>query len=292
MKTITFSNQKGGVGKTTAVTMLANIFSLPPFNKSILVIDQDAQISTYNCRKRDLEIFDDIPSYDVITLNTKDTEIFFTEAINGKLTGNIKEDNKKRVYYETILTRKYNLIGEKNINIENQSLYNFDPNKSIEQNYDYIFLDMPGTLASEDNLKGVLLASDAIVMPFKPSSKDLESTFTFIEIMLKIRKHRKEYNLELPMYSFLNEHLNTNDFTIAKQFDDFFTNNDITFSKVHLRRRNVYLRIGTIMKSLYETAIEDANNDKNISQSAEIKKFTNEFKTFLESVTSPSLNLV
>jgi len=285
MKIITASNQKGGVGKTTLLTLLANIFSQQPYNYSILIIDQDSQMSTYKRRQRDLKLYEEIPTYDVITLNLDDTTTFVKQTVLEVISGTVKKDEKDRAYFKTEFSRLVNLLDEKKINNINQALYNYDPNKSIIDNYDFIFMDMPGTLASEESLKPILMVSDAILMPFKPSDKDIESTLDFIEVMLKIRAHRKKYDLEFPIFSYLNEHINTTDFKIAKKFSDLLIKKEITFSNVHLRRRNIYLRITTMMESFLSMANKDSENDKNIAQSLEIKKFTKEIEEFLTKVT-------
>jgi len=284
MKIITASNQKGGVGKTTLLTLLANIFSQQPYNYSILIIDQDSQMSTYKRRQRDLKLYEEIPTYDVITLNLDDTTTFVKQTVLEVISGTVNKDEKDRAYFKTEFSRSVNLLEEKRINNTNQALYNYDPNKSIIDNYDFIFMDMPGTLASEESLKPILMVSDAILMPFKPSDKDIESTLDFIEVMLKIRAHRKKYDLEFPIFSYLNEHINTTDFKIAKKFNDLLIEKEITFSNVHLRRRNIYLRITTMMESFLSKAIKDCENDKNVAQSLEIKKFTKEIEEFLTKV--------
>lgn len=53
-KVIVFGNQKGGVGKTTLTTLVANTLSQAPFNKKVLVIDSDNQQSLSKSRNDDL----------------------------------------------------------------------------------------------------------------------------------------------------------------------------------------------------------------------------------------------
>jgi chromosome partitioning protein len=52
-KFIVFGNQKGGIGKTTLTVLVANGLSQPPFNKKVLLIDNDNQKSAIRLREYD-----------------------------------------------------------------------------------------------------------------------------------------------------------------------------------------------------------------------------------------------
>lgn len=68
---ICFANQKGGVGKTTLTALCANALSLPPFNKSVCVVDADKQKSFVKARSIDERLTDKQP-YTVIELSSND----------------------------------------------------------------------------------------------------------------------------------------------------------------------------------------------------------------------------
>lgn len=57
-KFIVFGNQKGGIGKTTLAVLTATGLSQPPFNKKILLIDNDNQESAIRLRKYDEEHYE------------------------------------------------------------------------------------------------------------------------------------------------------------------------------------------------------------------------------------------
>lgn len=57
---IAFGNQKGGAGKTTLCTLLANYLSIEK-NAPVLVLDMDVQQSLVNLRKRDAIQHHDMP---------------------------------------------------------------------------------------------------------------------------------------------------------------------------------------------------------------------------------------
>lgn len=52
-KFIVFGNQKGGIGKTTLAVLTATALSHPPFNKKVLLIDNDNQKSVIRLRQYD-----------------------------------------------------------------------------------------------------------------------------------------------------------------------------------------------------------------------------------------------
>lgn len=52
---IVFGNQKGGIGKTTLAVLTATGLSRPPFNKRVLLIDNDNQRSALRLRQYDAE---------------------------------------------------------------------------------------------------------------------------------------------------------------------------------------------------------------------------------------------
>jgi chromosome partitioning protein len=57
-KFILFGNQKGGIGKTTLAVLTATGLSQPPFNKKVLLIDNDNQESAIRLRKYDEEHYE------------------------------------------------------------------------------------------------------------------------------------------------------------------------------------------------------------------------------------------
>lgn len=64
---ITFANRKSGVGKSSLCLALANYWASN--NLPVKVIDVDPQQSLYNTRKKDLEVYDIKPQYDILKYN-------------------------------------------------------------------------------------------------------------------------------------------------------------------------------------------------------------------------------
>lgn len=58
-KFIVFGNQKGGIGKTTLAVLSATGLSSSPFNKKVLLIDNDNQQSAIRLRQYDEENYED-----------------------------------------------------------------------------------------------------------------------------------------------------------------------------------------------------------------------------------------
>jgi chromosome partitioning protein len=63
-KFIVFGNQKGGIGKTTLAVLTATGLSQDPFNKKVLLIDNDNQQSAIRLRQYDNEHYEEeVPPY-------------------------------------------------------------------------------------------------------------------------------------------------------------------------------------------------------------------------------------
>lgn len=70
---VAFGNQKGGVGKSTVLTMVANALSQPPFNIQLCVIDTDPQRSLVEARAFDVEAPDEGP-YPILGLSVEELQ--------------------------------------------------------------------------------------------------------------------------------------------------------------------------------------------------------------------------
>jgi len=68
-KFIVFGNQKGGIGKTTFAVLTANGLSQTPFNKKVLLIDNDNQKSVIRLRQYDEENYEEKAPYVIIDMN-------------------------------------------------------------------------------------------------------------------------------------------------------------------------------------------------------------------------------
>ncbi len=80
---------------------------------------------------------------------------------------------------------------EKHINQENLS------------KYDYIFMDMPGTIDKEGIIT-MLLNADILFLPLSPSTFDINSTVGFIEEVYAVKQRRDELELPFEYYTIIN----------------------------------------------------------------------------------------
>ena len=71
-KFIVFGNQKGGIGKTTFAVLTATALSKSPFNKKVLLIDNDNQKSVIRLRQYDEENYEEKAPYIIIDMNYKE----------------------------------------------------------------------------------------------------------------------------------------------------------------------------------------------------------------------------
>lgn len=104
-KIIAFSNQKGGIGKTTANIMTANALSQEPFNYKCVVVDTDNQKSVVKIRLMDSDDFTGVFPYDVLNYNVatfeqniqeldKSNDLIFVD-VAGKLDTNLPVEHQE-----------------------------------------------------------------------------------------------------------------------------------------------------------------------------------------------------
>ena len=76
-KIILIGNQKGGIGKSTVITLLAGTLSQKPFNFRVTIVDVDTQKSLVRMRLIDSDGFTEKMPYDILNYNiaTLESEI-------------------------------------------------------------------------------------------------------------------------------------------------------------------------------------------------------------------------
>ena len=180
-KTITFSNQKGGVGKTTSAVNIAAALSKK--GKSVLLIDMDSQgnaTSGVGISKKAVKA----SSYDLLTGETSASEaVVHTEFKNLDL-----------------IPSSIDLAGA-DLDLsdtENRNLILKESLSAIKYEYDYIIIDCPpslGTLAIN-----ALCASDGVIIPMTCEYYSLEG---LSQLMVTIREVKRLYNPELDITGIL-----------------------------------------------------------------------------------------
>lgn len=209
---ITIANSKGGVGKTTVTSMLSYILAEKGYR--VLLVDFDPQANATQMMTKTFYA-GKAPEYKTIMVGFKEQDL--TKSIH-KLSKNLHliPSAKELVNFRHLLNDKNRyLLLDKEI-------------KKIEEDYDFIFFDVPPTFTTEF-IENALSTSDYFVIITETSSFSLEVIEDFYEtaheihekinpkldtlgILINMREDNQKLNL------ILNE---TYDFSNT---DDFFKN--------------------------------------------------------------------
>ncbi|MBF0244881.1 MAG: ParA family protein [Planctomycetes bacterium] len=186
---------KGGAGKTTLTEQFA--ISLSQRKLKVLIVDLDSQATITKSLRRNTEVetsnfFSGLKTMGSLVarlLRSDNKEEFAEEMLSGS--------ELKRVVEEAILATDYDGISiiPSNKRIISDGLDLATQNgsltilryilKSVQDNYDWIFLDVP---SYQDAQTANVLAHhsvDYIVCPSEPSEKDIEGLVQFASDMLK-----------------------------------------------------------------------------------------------------------
>ena len=154
-KIIAFSNQKGGVGKTTTAINLAAYVAL--WHKKVLIVDFDPQgnaTSGFGVEKNQLEL----TCYDVLLGDNQAKEVIIPTMIENLW---ILPSNSDLAGAEVDLV---NVPGRESV--LKRAL------APIKQDYDYIFIDCPPSLGLLT--LNALVASDSVIIPIQSEFFALE----------------------------------------------------------------------------------------------------------------------
>lgn len=181
---IGFVNQKGGVGKTTLGITVCTALSQEPFKYKCAFIDCDSQESAIMQRERDVDLLSqDIAYYKA--------EQILTEKSQKPTEEEIEEESEK--YVEAIREK----IKEDNVNkffpypvffVELSKLADFVI--EIEDEYDFIFMDMPGQ-AEGSGLSTLIMSLDHAFVPVQSGDFDLNSSKAFIEKLFEFKSYKE-----------------------------------------------------------------------------------------------------
>ncbi|MCI8387877.1 MAG: ParA family protein [Clostridiales bacterium] len=179
--TISFANQKGGVGKTTsAVNCAAAIGAL---GKKTLLVDLDPQgnaTSGVGVPRKRLRA----STYDVIIGRAS-----ASEAIIETKFANL-----------SIMPSQISLAGAEFelVDMDNRELLFKNAIAEVEDNYDYIFIDCPPSLGILSI--NALAASHGVIIPMQCEFYSLEG---LSQLMLSIKQVKKLYNTSLEITGIL-----------------------------------------------------------------------------------------
>ena len=171
-KIISFSNQKGGVGKTTTCVNMSAYLAL--FGKKVLLIDLDPQgnaSSGLGVQKNTLKK----SSYSLICEdNVKASEIVHATDIPGLF----------------IIPSNIDLAGAEIelVNMENRERALSNSISELAKDYDYITIDCPPSLGLLTI--NALVASDSVIIPIQTEFYALEGLSQLINTIKLVIKHR------------------------------------------------------------------------------------------------------
>ncbi len=157
MKIITCASWKGGTGKTTLA--VSAITTLAKQGKKILVIDLDSNLSVTRVFKK---VGFSYSSFDLLSGETR-TEDIIHET---------KNDNIHIIPSELKISRMSSLSDR----VLKKMIKKLDTSE-----YDYIFIDPPGTMNALT--RNAICAADQVIIPAMPSMIDFEATGLVFEEM-------------------------------------------------------------------------------------------------------------
>lgn len=197
MKTISFVNMKGGVGKTTLALNVADCLART-HNKKVAVIDVDPQFNATQCLFSGTEYVDILKKGADTVLNLFDTGIKpIASVVGGATTSEPKELSDIALQKKDLLWTLPGNIDLYRLEMTNGEGREFAIQRFIEQNlepagFDYAIVDTPPTPSVW--MTSALIASDYYVIPVKPDPLSLIGIDLLWSI---IDRRRKSYGLKL-----------------------------------------------------------------------------------------------
>lgn len=197
MKTISFVNMKGGVGKTTLALNVADCLARV-HNKKVAIIDVDPQFNATQCLFTGKEYVELLKNGADTVLNVYDSEI---RPVASTVSG---ATQSKPTELKDIKLQKKDLLWALPGNIDLYRLEmtagegrEFSIQRFIEENllpcgFDYAVIDTPPTPSVW--MTSALIASDYFVIPVKPDPLSLIGIDLLWSI---IERRRKSYGLKL-----------------------------------------------------------------------------------------------
>lgn len=179
MKIICIANSKGGTGKSTTTANLGS--AIANMGKKVLIVDLDEQQSLTD--KFNIDVFEDDSTclMDCILMPQRispdDIKIEITEfldvlPVNG---------DKIRRYKESLTKDNFGVKQLKKVVDQ------------ISDNYDYIFIDTPGSKEIY-TLMGLSVATDVII-PMRPNDDDMKSTERFLDFIEMAKQINPSLNI-------------------------------------------------------------------------------------------------
>ncbi|MFI3685192.1 ParA family protein [Vagococcus fluvialis] len=176
MKTISFINMKGGVGKTTLCINIAYTLA-KEFNKKVLIVDIDPQ---FNATQSLYTKFKNYKDYETIQKMGKTID-YILQKSQGGVTNKPKEFSTSEVIYNMynasdsdgrldLIPGDLEIVTFESSQRGSEKKLTSFLNKEVKNklDYDYIFIDTPATYSIYS--QSALLASDCYVVPISPDA--------------------------------------------------------------------------------------------------------------------------
>ena len=197
MKTISFVNMKGGVGKTTTALNVADYLARAE-GKRVVVLDVDPQFNATQCLFTGEDYFTHLKEGKDTILDVFDTQV---SSIASVVTGNATPEPKELSEIQLVQKDKiWTLPG--NIDLyrlemiagegREFSLKRFIDEAIAPLNFDYVIIDTPPTPSIW--MTSALIASDHYVIPVRP---DPLSMIGIDLLRTIIERRRKTYGLKI-----------------------------------------------------------------------------------------------
>lgn len=197
MKTISFVNMKGGVGKTTLALNVADCLARV-HRKKVAIIDVDPQFNATQCLFSGKQYVDHLKKGEDTIINIFDTD---TKPIVSVVSGTSTEQPKE--FSDIHLVHKHGLwVLPGNIDLyrlemvsgegREFALKRYLEEKLSTEEYDYVIVDTPPTPSMW--MTSALIASDYFIIPVKPDPLSMIGIDLLRSI---IERRRKSYGLKL-----------------------------------------------------------------------------------------------
>lgn len=283
MKTISFINNKGGVGKTTTTLNVAHILATK-YNKKVLVVDLDPQGNATSLYIKENE--DDVQMIEKIITGIAKRSLEPFKAISGYTVEDILKDKDLDPHLAMNDTNWKNIkvipsyitleVVEKEIRADDSQVQQFrlkNQLKKLEDEFDYCLLDCSPSL-SLTNING-LAASDVVFSPVTCSKWALCGLINTLNLIMKVQEYSPTLEIGgfffeiYEKYRVLPKTLREGILVYGKRNGLDF--DDLPFIDVQIRKAKILEEMSYSCVPVYNPAKED---EKQIPVALDYLKFT------------------
>lgn len=232
MKTISFVNMKGGVGKTTTALNVADYLARAE-GKQVVVLDVDPQFNATQCLFTGEDYVTHLKTGKDTILNVFDTQVSsIASVVTGATTPEPKELSEiQLVQKDKIWTLPGNIDLYRLEMIAGEgrefSLKRFIDEAIAPLNFDYVIIDTPPTPSIW--MTSALIASDYYVIPVRPDPLSMIGIDLLRSI---IERRRKTYGLKISGLGVVFTMVERSDSIIFSNAKDNLAANDFWKDKV------------------------------------------------------------